>query len=118
MAARKAAQGAAPVWLYQWDWESPVDDGILRAPHTMEIPFVFNNVDKGPILLGTESSTFRLGYLASLAWTQFARSGDPNVAGLPRWAPYDEETRATMRFDVQCHVDSDPLQAARELMSS
>lgn len=116
-AERKAGQGGAPVWLYQWDWEAPVDDGILRSPHTMEIPFVFNNVDKGPILLGSAPSTRRLGYLASLAWTEFARNGDPNVPGLPEWLPYDGERRATMMFDVQSHLDEDPLGPVRKLMA-
>jgi para-nitrobenzyl esterase len=116
MAERKATQGGAPVWLYQWDWEAPVDNGILRAPHTMEIPFVFNNVDKGPILLGHAPSTHRLGYVASRSWTEFARTGDPNVPGLPGWPAYDTASRATMMFDVQSHVEQDPLGPARKLM--
>jgi para-nitrobenzyl esterase len=117
IAERKAALGGAPAWLYQWDWEAPVDDGILRSPHTMEIPFVFNNVDKGPILLGEAASTFQLGRLASSAWAAFARTGNPNVPGLPDWPAYETATRPTMLFDVQCRVASDPLQEVRELMS-
>jgi len=116
MAERKAEQGGAPVWLYQWDWEAPVDDGILKSPHTMEIPFVFDNVDKGPILLGSAESTFRLGELASSAWTRFAGEGDPNVPGLPQWPAYSVQNRATMMFDVSSHVEIDPLGAVREIM--
>jgi para-nitrobenzyl esterase len=117
IAERKAAQGAAPAWLYQWDWEAPVDGGILRSPHTMEIPFVFNNVEKGPILLGTDPSTFRLGQLASASWAAFARTGDPNVPGLPEWPAYEPGSRATMMFDVESHVALDPLKEVRELMA-
>lgn len=112
----KVAAGGAPVWVYQWDWEAPVDNGILRSPHTMEIPFVFNNVDKGPILLGAAESTRRLGYVSSLSWTSFARSGNPNVDGLPQWPAYDSDHRQTMMFDIQSAVMNDPIGPARELM--
>jgi len=117
-AERKVEQGGAPVWLYQWDWEAPVDDGILRSPHTMEIPFVFNNVDKGPLLLGSDPATFRLGQLASASWANFARTGNPNVNGLPDWPAYDKNRRATMMFDVQSHVADDPLKEAREILAA
>jgi para-nitrobenzyl esterase len=118
LAERKAVQGGAPVWLFQWDWEAPVEGGILRSPHTMEIPFVFDNVDKGPILLGTAPSTFALGRLAASAWTAFARDGNPNVPGLPEWPAFDPKIRATMLFDVDCRVAHDPLGPARALMAA
>jgi para-nitrobenzyl esterase len=73
--------------MYVWEWGSPVDGGMMRAPHTMEIPFVFDNVDKGPILLGTEPRPAALGKQASAAWVAFARTGDPNApkSTLPSW---------------------------------
>jgi para-nitrobenzyl esterase len=116
IAERKAAAGGAPVWMFQWDWEAPVDDGILRSPHTMEIPFVFNNVDKGPLLLGSAASTKWLGYIASASWANFARTGNPNVEGLPYWPSYDATDRATMLFDIENRVVSDPLKEAREIL--
>ncbi len=37
-AKRKAAQAAAPAFLYRFDWETPEGGGHMRSPHTIEIP--------------------------------------------------------------------------------
>lgn len=117
LAERKALQ-TAPVYMYVWEWGAPVDDGILRAPHTIELPFVFDNVHLGPMLLGTAASTRRLGRLASSAWSAFARTGDPNTAGLPKWPRYDAAKRGTMIFDVTSHVVNDPYSSVRKILQS
>jgi len=44
----------------------------------------------------------------SEAWATFARSGDPNHAGIPKWEPYTADNRATMLFDVPCRTEIDP----------
>src|SRR5271154_4161071 len=43
---RKSAQ-SAPVYMYYFTWKTPVHDGKLKAFHTLEIPFVLENVDEG-----------------------------------------------------------------------
>lgn len=116
LAERKAQQSGAPVYHYVFDWEAPVEDGILKAPHTMEIPFAFDNVDKGPILLGTDRATFKLGDRVSAVWTAFARTGNPNTKGMPEWPAYDLETRATMRFNNESEIAHDHQGAVRTLM--
>jgi para-nitrobenzyl esterase len=120
LAERKAAQNAAPVYMYIWEWGAPLDNGIMRAPHTMEIPFAFDNVDKGPILLGTAESTKKLGKEASSAWTAFARTGDPNKGsvGLPHWPAYDAQARSTMMFDVKSRIEADPYGEVRKIMQA
>ena len=30
-----------PVFMYRLDWETPVANGLFKAPHTLEIPLVF-----------------------------------------------------------------------------
>jgi len=116
--AERKAQQQAPVYMYVWEWGAPVDAGIMRAPHTIEMPFVFDNVELGPMLLGAAASTKRLGKLASSAWAAFARSGDPNTAGLPNWPKYTATSRATMMFDVTSRVVNDPYAAVREILQS
>jgi para-nitrobenzyl esterase len=117
LAERKSAQPAS-VYMYVWAWGAPVEGGMMRAPHTMEIPFAFDNVDKGPILLGAAPATFRLGKQASGAWAAFARTGDPNAAGsgLPHWPRYDAARRATMIFNTESRVENDPYAEFRKLM--
>jgi para-nitrobenzyl esterase len=116
IAERKAAQRGASVWFYRFDWEAPVDEGILRAPHTIEIPFVFHNVDKGPLLLGDTPATRTLQRRVSQAWVNFARTGDPNHADLPEWRPYDVDTRSAMLFDVHAQMTQDPDAELRQIL--
>jgi hypothetical protein len=44
----------------------------------------------------------------STAWVNFARTGNPNHNGLPRWPAYTADMRATMYFDTPCEVRNDP----------
>ena len=48
IAERRAALGKGPVYLYYFRWETPVDGGRLKSPHTIEIPFAFDNVKASP----------------------------------------------------------------------
>jgi para-nitrobenzyl esterase len=117
LAERKAAQ-PAPVYMYVWEGRTAVDGGMMRAPHTTEIAFAFDNVALGPMLLGSAPATTLLGRQASAAWTAFARSGDPNdpKSALPHWPKYEPATRATMMFNLKSRVENDPYAEFRKLM--
>ena len=117
LAERKSAQPGG-VWQYVWKWGAPVEGGILRAPHTMEIPFAFDNIDKAPLLLGDKPSTRALAHQTSTVWTTFARTGNPNVAGLPHWPKFDPQSRATMMFDTVSAVAHDPYRTVREILAT
>ncbi len=43
-AQRRATLGRAPVFLYYFTSETPVQGGRPKTPHTLEIPFAFDNV--------------------------------------------------------------------------
>lgn len=118
LAERKAAQHAAPVFMYYLVWETPVGGGIFKTPHTLDIPFVFDNVDKAAALTGDGPEARALEDHMSNAWIAFAHSGDPNARGLPQWPPYDAERRATMAFDVQPVVVNDPRGEIRKLLQN
>ncbi len=115
IAQRKNALGKAPAYLYRFDWETPIMGGLLKSPHALEIPFVFDNAGE-PLAqrLTPEGPEVRaLAASMSERWIAFARNGDPNPGAAPRWLPYKAPERATMIFNRQCKVENDPAPAAR-----
>jgi para-nitrobenzyl esterase len=116
LAERKAAQNAAPVFMYQLTWETPVARGKLKSPHALEIPLVFDNVEKARNFVGRGEEPQVLADQMSAAWLAFARTGDPNADGVPSWPPYDAQRRATMMFDLESQVVNDPNAEVRALL--
>lgn len=101
------------VWLYQFDWSTPVLGGILGAFHMLDLPFTFERYDN-PALLGDDPPQ-ELGRDLHGALVRFAATGDPNGGALPHWPGYDLHQRQTMLFDSSCAVAENPRAAIREL---
>ena len=83
IAERKAALAKAPVYKYYFQWYSPVREGKLRSYHTLDIPFVFQNVDIAQSMVGTGADRQPLADKMSAAWAAFAKSGNPNTKVYP-----------------------------------
>ena len=108
-AERKAAQKGAPVYVYRFEYYSPVRGGRLKAMHCMEIPFVFDNLEAGKIYTGTSPAAQKLADQMSAAWVAFARTGNPNHKGMPQWTAFNTSDRPTMVFsDKQVTLVNDP----------
>ncbi|KAF1686814.1 carboxylesterase [Pseudoxanthomonas broegbernensis] len=105
--------GAAPTWAYRLDWGSPLEGGRLRAFHTLDIPLVFDNVRQPGSRTGDGVQAQALADAMSGAVLAFARGGDPNHAGIPRWEPYSLPRRQTLLFDVPAVQADDPRGAER-----
>lgn len=117
LADRKAEQKGAPVYVYRLTYDTKVQGGIYKAPHTLDIPFMFNNVDKARVLVGPGKDPERLAAMMSDAWLSFARTGKPSSKLLPAWPAYDTANRPVMQFDVTPNVKNDPEKGAREILS-
>lgn len=113
MADAKVKQGTAATYAYFFTWKSPVREGKLKSFHTLDIPFAFNNVDVAASMTGAGQERYALADRMSTAFANFARSGDPNHSGLPRWPAFDSEKRPTMVFDDTCAVVNDPHREER-----
>jgi para-nitrobenzyl esterase len=116
-AERKAAQAKAPVYTYLMAWETRADNGRLRAHHALDVPLVFNNVDKMRSMVGEGAEPMKMADIMSSAWIAFARTGNPNTAGLPEWTVYETQNRSTMVFDINSHVLEKPYEKIRELLT-
>lgn len=104
--AEARASGPGRTYMYEFAWPSPAFNGLLGACHALEIPFVFDTLDKGANqmmggLLGP-SPPQALATAMHRAWVSFARTGDP------QWPRYETSRRATQRFNAVSQVVDDP----------
>ena len=114
-AERRAAnpKSRPHTWVYQMNCRGA--NG--KAMHTIDIPFMFDNIAMAEAQIG--SAPERLAAANSLAATMsemlitYARTGDPNFAGLPKWPAYDVKNRSTMIWDETPRVENDPRGAER-----
>ena len=113
----KSAQ-PAPVYMYYFTWRSPVHDGKLKAFHTLDIPFVTENVDNAKSMTGSGQDRYALQDKMSAAWTAFARTGNPNHKGLPNWPRFNTAQRATMILGNECKVINDPNGEERKALAA
>jgi para-nitrobenzyl esterase len=117
-ADRKALQGKGAVYQYYFTWKSPVRDGKLRAFHTIEIPFVFDNVDAAKSMTGSGKDRYALAEKVSSAWVAFARTGNPNTKLAPSWETFDTTKRAVMIINDDWKLVNDPHGEEQRLLHS
>jgi para-nitrobenzyl esterase len=118
IAERKFEQRKAPVFMYYFQWRSPIRQGKLRSMHCMELPFVFDHVDDTQFMNGTGRDRYALAEKMSRAWVSFAKTGDPNHSGLPQWPAFDPTRRATMVFNAECRLVNDPYGEERRALAT
>ncbi|MEQ1946498.1 MAG: carboxylesterase family protein [Bryobacteraceae bacterium] len=118
-ADRKAALAKAPVYKYYFQFYSPVRDGMLRSMHTMDIPFVFQNVDVASTEIGKGTELHPLADRMSGAWTSFARTGNPNHKLIPNWPAYTPQQKATIVFgNTDTKVVNDPYREEKDAIAT
>ncbi len=89
----------------------------MWSPHTIEIPFVFNNIKiAGPLISKMREAYTLAEKTVSASWVSFARSGDPNIPKLPKWLAYLAQYRDTMIFNNESRVVQDPDREPRTIM--
>jgi len=110
-AERKAAQHSAPVYMYRFDWGTPWEGGKFGACHGVDLSISFANPDTS---MGMSAPAAKLlAQRLGGATIAFAKTGNPDHAGIPHWAPYDAQARATMVFDEQTRMERDPNRELR-----
>ncbi|MBO81189.1 MAG: carboxylesterase [Citromicrobium sp.] len=117
LADQQAKTASAPVYVYRLTWETPIGGGMLRSPHTLDIPLMFDNAVESAALVGTGEDAQIMADMMSDAWIAFAKTGTPSSELLPEWKPYTTASRNVMELDVTPQLVDDPEKDIRELPS-
>ena len=97
-------------WVYQMNWHRNAPGA--RAMHTIDIPFMFDNLAAAPGQVGSTPEELALAQPLADAMSgmliHYAATGNPNHSGLPAWPAYDLKQRNTMIWDSTPHIEKDP----------
>jgi para-nitrobenzyl esterase len=116
LAAERKADQSAPVYVYSLRWETPVQGGMLRSPHALDVPLVFDNVEVSRDFVGPGADPQRMADIMADAWIAFARDGAPQTDTLPHWPEYRPYERAVMYLDLAGRVERNPLARVHQLI--
>jgi para-nitrobenzyl esterase len=94
------------------DWRKEI-----KAPHAMELAYVFHGYGLLPLLVGnyvqgvtnpnpkTDWVDDWVSEAMMTMWAQFAETGDPSVKGLVKWPPYKYATDQYLKIDYPLQVE-------------
>ena len=122
-----ARTGRAPVYRYSFDRKIPVApdakvNGVpatsrdVGARHAGEIEYVFGTLNSLRAV-PWESSDRKLSDAMTTYWANFARTGDPNGPGLPKWPRYDASGRI-LHLDETIHDTADSMRPRYEALDA
>ena len=98
MINKRVKAGCAPTYNYLMTLEFPIDHGI-RAWHGADMAFAFGNIEDGPVYHMEDGVAEHVQEQFCRAFTNFAKTGNPNHDKLPEWKACTEDSLVTMIFD-------------------
>ena len=89
--ASLAARNGQPAYLYRFGYVAHGAGKGHGAGHASELPFVFGTT-------ADDAQDRAAADLVGAYWTNFAKTGDPNGPGLPRWPTYSAQDDQLLSF--------------------
>jgi para-nitrobenzyl esterase len=115
--ARLASAAGQPTFVYRFSYvASSIRKGTKGALHATEIPFVFETV-RAKYGDATTAEDETIAAAMNAYWVSFARTGDPNGDGRPKWPAYAAKDDVLMDFAVTGPAAKpDPYKARLDLI--
>lgn len=104
-------------FMYLFSWASEAFEGRLGACHALDLPFMWNILDRPGVdfFTGSTDPPVTLATAMHDTWWHFARTGRPDNVNIPHWPSYETKSRPTMTFGNDIEVVFDPASETRRL---
>jgi carboxylesterase type B len=113
----RGSTGKSKVFFYYFDQhpDYPADSQQAGrgSPHGQEVAYVFQHLNPNQ---QTTKSDEAISEAIATYWTNFAKFGDPNGPGLPRWPAYSDANSVLMYFSQTPHIGPVPSADALKIM--
>jgi para-nitrobenzyl esterase len=97
--------------------QEPTGNFMARAAHTIDIQFLFDNWHGGQLGVNLDQTTgqprelqgseLTLSRQLVAAWTNFAKTGNPNGTGAPVWPAFKATTGSFLNEDIQNSTETE-----------
>jgi len=107
--ARAFVVKGAPAYLYLFSYVPVSLQERMKygASHGSEIPYVFDNLtERNGFTVAPKDK--EVAKMMNNYWVNFAKTGDPNGNGLPKWPVYDEKKNEVFEFRQDGSAGSGP----------
>ena len=90
----------APAYVYRFSYvpASMREQWRNGAPHGAEIPYVFDTLGARPAGATPTPQDQAVARTVNTYWANFAKTGDPNGPGLPKWPRHDPSKNEILEF--------------------
>src|SRR5690606_4388580 len=116
----QAKTGKSKVFYYYFDQhpDHPEDSSNYGygSPHGQEVAYVFENLDASNPQ--TTKTDLGISDLMGTYWTNFAKYGDPNGEGVPKWPAFSDENPEVMYFNKTAYTGPVPSAESLEVLDS
>jgi len=110
----QSSKGRGAAYVYYFDHRTPQTPN--GAPHASELRHVFRTLDGRDGTPRPEDTA--MSELVSSYWVNFAKTGDPNGARLPKWPAFTESAQQAMVFDTASSARPMPNRAQLEALDA
>jgi para-nitrobenzyl esterase len=117
--AKAFADKGNPAYIYLFSYVAESMKQMMRngAPHASEISYVFDNlIDRNGATVAPKDR--EVARMMNSYWANFAKTGDPNGQGLPKWPVYDPKKNEILEFrpDGSAVGEPDPKKARLDVI--